>query len=67
MTSAIRFLERLELAGSFGSGGGFAGAWSVGLGAGLEDVGVEGDAVDNGSDQAGVGNAVPHSLSEHVA
>ena len=26
MTSAIGFLERLELAGSFGSGGGFAGA-----------------------------------------
>ena len=42
-------------AGSFAAAGGFAGAESVGLGAGLEDVGVEGDPVDDGGDQAGVG------------
>ena len=35
--------------------GGLAGAQSVGLGAGFEDVGVEGDAVDDRGDQAGVG------------
>ena len=28
----------------------------VGLGAGLDDVGVEGDAVDDGGDEAGVGD-----------
>ena len=35
--------------------GGLAGAESVGVGAGLDDVGVEGDAVDDRGDQAGVG------------
>ena len=34
---------------------GFAGAQPVGLGAGFEDVGVEGDAVDDGGDKARVG------------
>jgi hypothetical protein len=29
---------------------------SVGLGAGLDDVGVEGDPVDDGGDEAGVGD-----------
>jgi len=33
----------------------FAGAESVGLAAGFEDVGVEGDPVDDGGDQAWVG------------
>jgi hypothetical protein len=42
-------------AGLLAAGGGFAGAESVGLGAGFEDVGVEGDAVDDGGDEAGVG------------
>ena len=40
---------------------GLAGAWAVGLGAGLEDVGVEGDAVDDGCDQSRVGEDGPHS------
>ena len=40
---------------SFASGGGCAGAEAVGLSAGFEDVGVEGDAVDDGGDQAWVG------------
>jgi hypothetical protein len=35
--------------------GGLAGAEPVGLGAGLEDVSVEGDAVDDRGDEAGVG------------
>ena len=49
-------MRRLILAGvSFASGGGCAGAEAVGLSAGFEDVGVEGDAVDDGGDQAGVG------------
>lgn len=43
------------LGGAFGAGGGFAGAESVGLGAGFDDVGVEGDPVDDGSNQSGVG------------
>src|SRR5262249_49673559 len=33
----------------------FAGAEPVGLGAGLEDVGVEGDPVDDGGNEPGVG------------
>ena len=36
------------LAGLSGAAGGFAGAEPVGLGAGLEDVGVEGDPVHDG-------------------
>jgi hypothetical protein len=36
-------------------GGGLAGGEPVGLGAGFEDVGVEGDAVDDRSDEPGVG------------
>src|SRR5579871_3198229 len=36
-------------------GGGCGGAEPVGLGAGFEDGGVEGDAVDYGGDEAGVG------------
>ena len=40
--------------GAFAPSGGLAGAESVGLGAGLEDVGVEGDAVDDGGDEAWV-------------
>jgi hypothetical protein len=36
--------------------GGIAGGEVVGLGAGLEDVGVECDRVDNGGDEAGVGS-----------
>jgi hypothetical protein len=39
----------------FAAAGGLAGAEPVGLGAGLEDVGVEGDPVDDRGDQAGVG------------
>jgi hypothetical protein len=35
--------------------GGFAGAEPVGLGAGLEDVSVEGNPVHDRGDQAGVG------------
>ena len=35
--------------------GGFAGAEAVGLGAGFDDVGVEGDSVDDRGDEAGVG------------
>ena len=35
--------------------GGLAGAQSVGLGAGLEEAGVEGDSVDDGGDQPWVG------------
>jgi hypothetical protein len=38
-----------------GAAAGLAGGESVGLGAGLEDVGVEGDAVDDFGDEAGVG------------
>ena len=38
---------------------GLTGAWAVGLGAGLEDVGVEGDAVDDGCDQSRVGEDGP--------
>ena len=34
---------------------GLAGAEPVGLGAGFEDAGVEGDPVDDGGDEAGVG------------
>jgi len=41
-------------AGSFAAAGFLAGAQPVGLGAGLEDVGVEGDAVHDGGDQARV-------------
>lgn len=46
---------RPQFAVPFAAGGGRAGAEAVGLGAGFEDVGVEGDAVDDGGDQAGVG------------
>jgi hypothetical protein len=42
-------------AGSFSSGRGLAGAEAVGLGAGFEEVGVEGDAVDDCGDQTRVG------------
>jgi hypothetical protein len=38
-----------------GPGCGFAGAEPVGLGAGLEDAGVEGDPVDDGGNKPGVG------------
>src|SRR5438874_9938654 len=41
------------LAGFPAEAGGFAGAEPVGLGAGLEDVGVEGDPVDDRGDEAG--------------
>ena len=34
---------------------GCGGAQAVGLGAGLDDVGVEGEAVDDGGGEAGVG------------
>jgi hypothetical protein len=43
----------IGLAGFSAAAGGFAGAEPVGLGAGLEDVGVEGDPVDDRGDQAG--------------
>src|ERR1700735_4468347 len=43
------------LYGFLGAVGGLGGAEPVGLGAGLEDVGVEGDPVDDRGDQAGVG------------
>jgi len=43
------------LAGLSAAAGGLAGAEPVGLGAGLEDVGVESDPVDDRGDQAGVG------------
>ncbi len=43
------------LAGFPGAAGGLAGAEPVGLSAGLEDVRVEGDPVDDRGDQAGVG------------
>jgi hypothetical protein len=36
----------------------------VGLGPGLEDVGVEGDAVDDGGDEAGAVMTWPHSLND---
>jgi len=42
-------------AGFLAASGGLAGAQPVGLGAGFEDVGVEGDAVDDGGDRAWVG------------
>ena len=42
-------------AGSFTAAGVLAGAEPVGLGAGLEDVGVEGDPVHDRGDQARVG------------
>src|SRR5262249_26259441 len=51
------------LAGLCAAGRGFAGAEPVGLGAGLEDMGVEGDPVDDGGDQAGSGKTVPHALN----
>ncbi len=38
-----------------GRSGGLAGGEPVGLGAGLEDVGVVGDAVDDRGDKPGVG------------
>ncbi len=43
---------------------GFAGSQAVGLGSGFEDVGVVGDAVDDGSDQARVGklNTTPSQV-----
>jgi hypothetical protein len=41
---------------------GFAGGEPVGLGAGLDDVGIEGDTVDDGGDEPGVGEDCPHSL-----
>ena len=50
-------------AGVFAAAGGLGGAEPVGLGAGLEDVGVEGDPVDDGGDEAGSGKTVPHSLN----
>ena len=43
------------LAGIFAVAGGFGGAEPVELGAGLEDVGVEGDPVHDRGDEAGVG------------
>ncbi len=43
------------VSGVGGLAGGFAAAEPVGLGAGLQDVGVEGDPVDDGGDRAGVG------------
>jgi len=50
-----------DLGRSLAAGVGLAGAESVGLGAGFgfEDVGVEGDAVDNRGDQARVGEDRP--------
>jgi hypothetical protein len=33
------------------------------VGAGFQDVGVEGDTVDDGGDEAGVGEHRPHSLN----
>jgi len=47
----------LGLLGGFAASGssGFAGPQAVGLGAGFEDVGIEGDAVDDRGDQARVG------------
>ncbi len=48
-------MDDTALAGFSAAGGGFAGAEPVGLGAGLEDVGVEGDPVDDRGDQAGLG------------
>ena len=47
-------LERCT-AGAFAAGGGFAGAESVGFGAGFDDVCVEGDSVDDRGGNAGVG------------
>jgi hypothetical protein len=46
---------------------GCGGAEPVGLGAGFEDVGVEGDPVDDGGDEAGSGKTVPHSLNGRSA
>jgi hypothetical protein len=39
----------------FSSGGWLCWGETVGLGAGLEDVGVEGNPVDDGGDEAGIG------------
>ena len=49
--------------GILGAGGGLGGAEPVGLGAGLENVRVEGDPVDDRGDQAGVGEDGSHSLN----
>jgi hypothetical protein len=56
-----RCRSRIELAAGIGqlamlaACAGLASAQPVGLGAGLDDVSVEGDAVDDGGDEAGVG------------
>ena len=60
---AYRHAPSVVLARSAGTAGGLAGGEPVGVGAGLQDVRVEGDAVDNRGDEAGIGNTVPHSLN----
>src|SRR5690242_15169210 len=52
--------------GILGAAGGLGGAEPVGAGAGLEDVGVEGDPVDDRGDEAGPGKTVPHSSGRLV-
>ena len=42
--------------GCLAAGAGFGGAEAVAVGAGLDDVGVEGEPVDDGGDEAGVGD-----------
>lgn len=49
--------------GVVGGASGAAGAEPIGVGAGLKDVGVEGDAVDDRGDESGVGDDCPHSLN----
>jgi hypothetical protein len=57
--SPVRLSGRFAVPGASG----FAGAESVGLGAGFEDVGVEGDPVDDRCDQAGRNGA---KLGDHT-
>ena len=55
--STQHLVSLLGLLGGFAASGssGFACPQAVGLGAGFEDVGIEGDAVDDRGDQARVG------------
>ena len=46
--------------------GGAGGAEAVAVGAGFDDVGVEGEPVDHGGDEAGIGDDVAHSLKRRL-
>lgn len=49
-------MRAIRRSGGLAAGPGLGGAEPVAVGAGLEDVGVEGDAVDDGGDEPGVGD-----------